>query len=188
MRAQVWLTWATGLAAGVLAAGCAPIDRESVVGEVLQADPGFSEVIEKHQDLRRRIETYERELSLKRSTVNQTIKQLRQDLASSAATVRAKTEETRAKMDPDRKRLVQALTEGAALLKAKQLERAVISRSMIRLRKSQEAARQGAGGAAGGPAADLAGISADAARVDHEIAGLKDHVRLIKLKLLITKI
>ena len=73
----------TLLLAGLMP-GCAPADRDQWTKEVLAADPSFAGVLEKHRELANRIDTYQRELALKRTTVDQTIKQMRQDLAASA--------------------------------------------------------------------------------------------------------
>jgi chromosome segregation ATPase len=188
LRARLPRGWAACLAAGFLTAGCVvPINRDAVSKEVLDADPSFHSVLEKHRDLKRRIETLQRELSLKRSTVNQTIEQLREDLKASVAAVRAKTRETRAKIDPDRQRLAHALREGAAELKSKQLERAVVGRAMSQLKKSQRAG-ESAAGAPRDAQRDLESMAADAERLDHELAALREHIRLLKLKLLLTKL
>jgi hypothetical protein len=180
---------AAAFVAGAVLAGCAPANRDELAKEVLAADPSFAAVLERRRELANRIDTYERELVLKRSTVEQTIRQLRQDLASSAKAVRAKTEETRTKLEPERERLAQALVRAAEELKAKRVERAAIGRSISQLRKSltsssvawtdEERTRQ---------AASADEMVRDAARVDHELATLKAHVRLLKIKLLLMKL
>ena len=178
------------LLVGLAAAGCAPpADRDELAKEALAADPSFAAVLEKHRELASRIETYERELALKRSTVEQTVKQLRQDLAASADAVRARTAETQAKMDPDRKRLLQALNAAGEELKIAQARRAAIGRAISQLRKSlksssqawtdEERTRQDA---------HVDEMLRDAARIDHEMAAIKIHVRLLKIKLLLIKL
>ena len=184
---------AAGLAAvfvaGIVLAGCAPANRDELAKEVLAADPSFAAVLERRRELANRIDTYERELALKRSTVDQTVNQLREDLAASTKAVRAKTQETRAKLDPDRRRLTQALAGAGEALKAKQLERAAIGHSISQLRKSlensnvawtdEERARQ---------AASVDEMVRDATRVDYELDALKAHMRLLKIKLLLVKL
>ena len=184
---------ATGLAAafvaGIVLAGCAPANRDELAKEVLAADPSFAAVLERRRELANRIDTYERELALKRSTVDQTVNQLREDLAASTKAVRAKTQETRAKLEPDRRRLTQALAGAGEALKAKQLERAAIGRSISQLRKSlensnvawtdEERTRQ---------AASVDEMVRDADRVDYELDALKAHMRLLKIKLLLVKL
>ena len=68
--------------------GCERADHDALAGEVLAADPEFSSVLDKHEEIINRIETYQRELELKRTTVDQTIAQMRQDLAASTESVR----------------------------------------------------------------------------------------------------
>ncbi len=176
----------TALASGLLVAGCAPVDRDELTKEVLATDSSFASVLEKHRELANRIETYERELALKRNTVEPTIKQMRQDLAASAEAVRAKSAETKAKMDPDRRRLIEALAEAKGELKATQAQRAAIGRAISQLRKSlkssseawtdQERDRQDA---------HVEDMLRDAVRIDREMAAIKAHVRLLKIKLLL---
>ena len=107
------------LLAGLTLAGCAPVNRDELTKEVLKADPSFSSVLDKHRDLANRIDTFERELAVKRSTVEQTIKLLRKDLENSVQTVKAKTEETRKQIEPDRQRLELALSMAGEELRAK---------------------------------------------------------------------
>jgi hypothetical protein len=120
--------------------------------------------------------------------VEQAIKQMRQDLAASAKAVRAKSAETKARMDPDRRRLIEALAAAGGELKATQAQRAAIGRAISQLRKSlksssagwtdEERARQDA---------HVEEILRDAARIDHEMATIKAHVRLLKIKLLLIR-
>ena len=177
------------LASGLIAAGCAPVNRDELAKEALAADPSFASVLEKHRELASRTETYERELTLKRSTVEQTIKQMRQDLAASAEAVRAKSAETKARMDPDRRRLTDSLDAAGKELRAKEAQRAAIGRAISQLRKSlkssseawtaEERARQDA---------HVEEMLRDAARIDYELAAIKAHVRLLKIKLLLIKL
>ena len=179
----------TALACSVLGAGCAPVNRDELAKEALAADPSFASVLEKRRELANRIETYERELALKRGTVEQTITQMRQDLAASADAVRAKSAETKAKMDPDRRRLTDSLNAAVKELRAEQAQRAAIGRAISQLRKSlksaseawtaEERARQDA---------RVDEMLRDAARIDHELAAIKAHVRLLKIKLLLMKL
>jgi hypothetical protein len=181
--------WVLALAAALGASGCAPVDRDALAADVLAVDPEFEAVLEKHRELSNRIDTYQRELALKRGTVGRTIKQLREDLASSARTVRSRTVETKAKMEPDRRRLLETLDQAAKELKAKQGQRAAIGRSMSQLKKSLErSAATSSAGARERQAATLEQMAADAARVDREIAALRSHVRLLKVKLLLIKL
>ena len=179
--------YVTGLALlSLCVAGCAPPDPDELAKEVLATDPSFASVLEKRQELANRIDTYQRELALKRSTVEQTIQQMRQDLVASADAVRAKTEETKAKMEPYRKPLTKALAEAREELRAKQAQRAAIGRSISQLRKSLK--RSSA--ASTDEERALQEVHADdmwrdAARIDQEMTAIKSYVRHLKIKLLL---
>ena len=170
-------------------AGCQRADREALTQEVLTADPKYEVVLEKRRELANRIETYERELELKRTTVDQTIAQMRQDLAASAASVRSRIVETKQKLDPERKQLLHALTKAGEQLKIKRAQRAALGRTMSQAKKSlrsssrawtdEERARQ---------QAQFEDMLHDADRLDYEMNVLKAHVRLLKIKLLLLKI
>jgi len=171
-----------------LAAGCSPVNREELEKEVLNKDPEFETVLDKHRELSNRIQTYERELALRRSTVEKSIMQLRKDLADTAASVRVKTAEVKARMDPDRKRLELALAKAGEELKTKRAQRASLGVQIAQLKKAtqgaagvgeQERARQ---------EAKMEEMLKDAKRLDSEMASLKEHVRLLKIKLLLIKL
>ena len=171
------------------AASCAPAKRDDLVKEVLKTDPEFSTVLEKHRELNSRIETANRELELKRTTIERSISQLRKDLAAAAASARAKTAEIKKRIEPDQERLTMALSLSSDELRAKRIQRASLGRSIAQLRKSlnrqdspdtpQERARQ---------QAQVDEMLKDAARLDSEMVGLKQHVRLLKIKLLLIKL
>lgn len=173
------------MVAVVAVAGCAPANREDLTKEVLRADPEFASVLEKHRQLTSRIETYQRELALKRSTVERNIEQLRKDLVAAVAGVRAKTADVKKKMDPDRQRLEGELTQAVQELREQQTQRASLGRQIARQRKAlknaaaPESARQ---------EAQLNEMLADAKRLDHEMAVIKAHIRLLKIKLLLIKL
>ena len=172
-----------------MTAGCAPAGREGLTKEVLKADPEFSSVLEKYRELANRIDTFERELSLKRSTVEQTIKQMRKDLAATAATVRSKTDELKKRIEPDRQRLELALSMAGEELKTKRAQRASLGRSVTQLKKAvktasaawteEERSRQ---------EAQIQEMLRDASRLDQELAAMKEHIRLLKIKLLLIKL
>jgi len=171
------------------AASCAPAKRDDLVKEVLKADPEFSSVLEKHRELNSRIETANRELELKRTTIERNIAQLRKDLAAAAASARAKMAEIKKRIEPDQQRLTMALSLSSDELRAKRIQRASLGRSIAQLRKSlnrqdspgtpEERTRQ---------QAQLDEMLKDAARLDGEMTGLKQHVRLLKIKLLLIKL
>lgn len=170
-------------------AGCAQSSREQLAKEVLKADPNFSAVLEKHRELANRLETYERELTLKRTTVERSIAQLRKDLADAAANVKVKALDAKRKLEPERERLVLALAMASEELRAKRLQRASLGRGIAKLKKAlgsakdiwtkDERARQDT---------QIQEMLRDAARLDQEMAALKQHVRLLKIKLLLIRL
>ena len=176
-----------GLLAGLL--GCSPpARRDTLIQEVLKAGPEFGQVLEKHRELQNRIETYERELALKRNTIERNITQMRRDLAVAATNFRQKTAETKKRMEPDQQRLELALSMASEQLQATRLQRASLGRRMVKLRKTfeskdtpwsaEERTRQHA---------QLDDMATDAKRLDQEMASLKAHVRLLKIKSLLIK-
>ena len=187
--ARSFAVMAVGLAC-VWFVGCAPpVKREQLIQEVLKADPAFAQVLDKHREIQNRIETYERELALKRSTVEHTIAQLRKDLAAAVSNVRQKTAEAKKRMEPDRARLDLALSMAGEELQAKRVQRASLARSIAHIQKSlkdpqsgwseQERARQ---------EAQIREMLADAHRLDQEMVSMKEHLRLLKIKLLLIKL
>ena len=168
--------------------GCSPINRDRLEQEIRRIDPAFSQTLEKHQELASRIETYQRELALKRSTVERTIAQMRKDLAASTVSVNGKVLEAKKKMEPDQERMRVELTMASEELRAKRLQRASLSRTMSQLKKAGRNT-----GAAWTPAerarqdAKIKDLLADLARVDRELAVLAEHVRLLKIKQLLIR-
>ncbi|MBI3320678.1 MAG: hypothetical protein HYZ91_00215 [Candidatus Omnitrophica bacterium] len=170
-------------------AGCAPPNREALTKEVLRADPAFKEILDKHRDFSNRIQTYERELALKRTTIEQSIAQLRKDLASATAHVNSRTDELKRRMDPDRQRLELALSMAGEELRAKRAQRASLGRSIAQLKKAlsasrgtwtdEERARQ---------EAQIQDMLRDGSRLDQERAALHAHMRLLKIKLRLIKL
>ncbi|PIQ84165.1 MAG: hypothetical protein COV75_03475 [Candidatus Omnitrophica bacterium CG11_big_fil_rev_8_21_14_0_20_63_9] len=167
--------------------GCAPANREQLTKEALAADPEFKAVLEKRRQLANRVETYEKELTLSRSIIEQKIAQLKQDLAAATTRARMKIIEVKRQMDPDRERLTVALTLASEELKMKRGQRAVLGRQMAQLRKTSKAPSLTSEDRARYEQ-QLTGIQKDAGRVDQELAALKQHVRLLKIKLLLIKL
>lgn len=179
-----------GLLLALDLAGCGrALNREQLAKEVVQRDPEFSWVLDKHRALANRIETYQRELALKRTTVDQSIAQLRKDLATATVNVKTKIEDVKKQIEPDAQRLNLALASAAEELRTKQFQRSSLGRSIARLRKAMKAAqgvltneervRQ---------ETQVEEMLHDAARLDHEIKGLKEHMRLLKMKLILIKL
>jgi uncharacterized protein YdcH (DUF465 family) len=175
--------------AGAAAAGCAPVNREELVQEVLREDPAFREVLDRHRELANRIETYKRELALKRKTVEDTTAQLRRDLASAAASVKGKVAEAKKRIQPERERIELTLSLAGEELRAKQAQRASVGRSIAQLKKALDDKRSALSAEERGRKdAQLNELVADAGRLDQEIGGIRAHVRLLKLKLLLIKL
>ena len=159
-------------------AGCAPIDRQKLTQEVIAKDPEFGAVLEKHRELSSRIQTYDRELSVRRSEVEKKITQLRKDLVEAAASVRMKTNEAKKRMEPDRLRLQQALTQAGNELKIKQEQRSTLGKQIAMLKKSPGQSPDG----------NLAQLLKQAEQFDQDLAEVKERTRLYKIKLLLIKL
>ena len=170
--------------------GCAPpAKREALVQEVLKVDPEFASVLDKHRELQNRIETFQRELALKRSTIERSITQLRKDLAAAMSSVKQKTAEAKKRIEPDRARLELSLSMASDELQAKRLQRSTLGRSIATRRKAlarpnsawtaPERTRQ---------EAQIDEMLRDAKRLDQELAALKEHLRLLKIKLPLIKL
>lgn len=154
--------------------GCAPIDREKLVKEVVAKDPEFGAVLDKHREIVSRMQTYNRELSVRRSEVEKKIAQLHKDLVDAAASVRVKSEEIKKRMDPDHVRLQNQLTQAGNDLRMKREQRSSIGKQVALLRKSgkevpPEMLKQAEG-------------------LDRDLEGLKERVRLLKTELLLIKL
>jgi hypothetical protein len=162
------------------------MSREQLAKEVLRQDPEFRGVLDRHRALVNRIETYQRELALKRATIEQNITQMRKELAASAANVQTRVAEVRKQMDPERQRLELALSTAAEELRVKRFQRASLGRSIARLRKTpKSAAGAFSDSEQARQQAQLTDMLADAKRLDHEIEALKAHMRLLKVKILL---
>ena len=172
----------------LLLTGCAPPNREGLVKEVLRADPSFSQVLDKHEELSSRIQTYERELALKRSTVERTIAQLKKELATASESVKVKTAQVKRLMEPDRQQLDLALSLADGELRTTRVQRSSLGRSMATLRKTLKEQGTTAPSVRAAQDAQLDEMLRDAKRIDQEINGIKAHVRLLKIKLLLIKL
>ena len=170
--------------------GCgAPLTREQLTKEILKADPEFRWVLERHRNLSSKIHTYEQELALKRSAVEQNIAKLRQELATNTAGVKHKIAEVKQQMWPEQQRLALALAEAGEELRARRFQRSSVGRSITQLKKSLAATRSTWTSAE--RAQQEAKINErleDAKRLDGEIASIKTHMRLIKIKSLLIKL
>lgn len=178
------------LAGLLLLAGCgAPAGRDQLIKEVLKTDPAFADVLEKHEQVGSRIKTHEQELALKRQKIESTITQMRADLTAAVKSARTKTGAEKAKMAPDRARITHALGLASEELRAKRTQRASLGRAISQVRKAlksadagwseQERQRQ---------QAQLDEMLRDTGRLDQEMTGLRNHLRLLKVKLLLIKL
>ncbi len=180
---------AAWLLAGIVGAGagCAPANREDLVKQVLAKDPEFSSVLAKHKELGGRINTYERELALKRTTIEGQIAQLRKDLAAAAKSARERTAQVKTQLDPDRERLKLALSMAAEQLRSAQAQRASIGRSISQLRKSLKDESLGQADRTS-QQARVEDLARDTQRLDQELTTLREHIRLLKIKLLLIRL
>lgn len=169
--------------------GCAPANRDQLAKEVLQADPEFSSVLEKREHLMNRIEERKRKLEIKRNTIDEGIAQLRRDLASATAMTRKEITLIEEQMKPDHERIQLALSLASEELRAKRQERATLGRQIAQLRKA--AKNTGAQWTAEEHAAheaELAAMLEDAGRLDQEMVGMKGHLRLLKIKMVLIRL
>ena len=181
---RVWVLW---IALAAAASGCDQLaNREQLAAETIKQDPEFRLVLDKHRALVNRIETYARELALKRSTIEQNITQMRKDLATSSSTVKSRIADVRKQMEPERQRLELALSMAGEELRVKRFQRASLGRSLAQLRKAAK------GSSSAFPEAERARqqeklneMLRDAQRLDQEIAALKTHMQRLKVKVLL---
>ncbi len=161
--------------------GCAKVNRQQLEQEVLAADPEFRDVLEKRQELANRVQTYERELALKRTSIERNITQLRQELSDASQNVKTKTQEIRKRMEPDQERINLALSLANEKLRAARTQRTGVTRSVAKLRKALQSG-------AGGTEAELKELEREASRLDQEFKVMQRHVRLLRAKLLLLKL
>ena len=171
-------------------AGCgAPAHREQLTKEVLKTDPDFSSVLDKHRELANRIETYNQELALKRSTVERSIAQLRKDVVTAETNVKGKIAETKKRIEPDEERLQLALSMANEELRTKRVQRASLGRSIAKLKKAMKSASSvWTAEERAHQERQVQEMLRDAARLDQEMAALNAHVRLLKIKLLLIQL
>lgn len=176
------------LLAALLAAqgsGCLPkpVNREELAKQVAKQDPSFSSVLEKYRTLKNRISTYERELAVKKGTIEGGIERLRGELQAATQAVKKKAAETKRLMDPERQHITVSLALAEEQLKTTQHQRMSVGRRMVQLRKAIKVPAKGtAVEAIATYQAQLNDAVTEAQRLDREIALIKDHVRLLKIK------
>ena len=169
--------------------GCGSANREALTKEVLQADPAFQKVLDRHREALNRIQTLDRELALKRATIEQSIAKLRQELLAAAASVKSKTAELKKRIEPERERLALALSMAGEELRAKRAQRASLGRSISRLKKAVKDVNSGLSPEERSRhEAQTNEMARDASRLDQELAALQQHMRLLKTKLVLIKL
>ena len=170
--------------------GCGPqANEEQLRNEVLKAEPSFADALNKRDELDNRIMQLERELALKQTQVDRQITLLRKELQETRVQVTQKTQKITAVLKPYLERVDHALAMASEELSSKRSQRASISRSISRLRKAlkqekppwtePERARMDQ---------ELAELLRETERLDHEIAALNEHIRLLKLKRLLLRL
>ena len=171
------------------ASGCAPANREELIKDVLKTDPEFSAVLDKYQQLASRIETLQKELELKRTTIQQNIKQLQKELAAAAESVKLKTADVKKRMEPDRQRLELALAMAVNELRERREQRAQLGRSIVEISKaSKNPHAEWTENERAQHERQTDEMRHDARRLDEEMTRLKAHLRLLKVKLLLIRL
>lgn len=149
--------------------------------EVLKADPGFASALNKHDELADRIALLQRELALKKSTIDRQIEQLRKEYRDTKDQVQRKIVETGTTLKPDQQKIDLAIVMAGEELTTKRSQRASLGGSISRIRKAlkepswAEADRRRL-------ANELDDLLTSAKRIDQETAALSQHLRLLKLK------
>ena len=169
-----------------LSSGCgAPANPQKLREEVLKVDPNFSEVLQKRDEQANRIALLEREFDLKRTQVEQQIAQLRKDVKDALAQVEQKVQKSKALLKPDVDRLHLALSTANDERQAKRVHRTTLSRSISRFKKTL---KEGAAGDRARVERELNELLHEAQRLDRELQALNEHIRLLKIKLLLLRV
>ncbi len=166
-----------------------PRNLDAIRSEVLKADPDFTSVMEKRDELANRITLTERNLALKKSQIEHQIAQLKQEIEDVSAKAKKDIEKTKALLSPDAERVHLALSMATQERKAKQGQRVVLGRSISRIEKAMKQ-----GGTEWAEAdrtrmqKELRDLRDEIKRLDVEIAGLNEHLRLLKNKELLLQL
>ena len=178
MRREVLLCAVCCALAGCDLLGGGP---EQMRREALKADPGFASALNKHDELADRIALLQRELALKKSTIDRQIEQLRKEYRDARDQVQRKIVETETTLKPDQQKIDLAILMAGEEFKTKRSQRASLGNSISRIRKAlkepswAEADRRRL-------ANELSDLLANAKRIDQEATALTQHLRLLKLK------
>ncbi|MBI1991745.1 MAG: hypothetical protein HYS71_00700, partial [Candidatus Omnitrophica bacterium] len=109
---------------------------------------------------------------------------------TATSNVKGKVAEVKRQMEPERRRLQLELSMANEELYAKRFQRASLGRSIAQLRKAEKTV-QAAGteqARARRQNAQLDELQRDAHRLDQEIAVIKGHLRLLKIKILLIRL
>ncbi len=170
----------------VLSGGCGPpANPQQLREEVLKVDPSFSDVLQKRDEQANRIALLEREFDLKRTQVEQKIAQLRKEVKDARVQVEQKVQKSTALLKPDVDRLHLALSMANDERQAKRVHRSSLGRSISRLKK---ALKDGEGEDQSSVEREINDLLQDAQRLDREIHALNEHIRLLKIKLLLLRV
>ena len=184
------MRWVALAMMGVMLSGCGPpANPEALRQEVLKADPGFSEVLGKRDELANRIMLLERERDLKQRQVEEQITKLRKELQDVRTQVEQKIQKVKTLMKPDLDRVDLAISMANEERQAKRQQRESLSRSIGQLRK---ALKQGNASWTDKERVrmdrDLDDMTRETQRLDQEISALNKHLRLLKTKRLVLKL
>ncbi len=178
------------LMAGVmLASGCnrQPFNAEALRKEALQADPAFAEALNKHDELANRVLVLKRELDLKRTQIEGQISALRAELRDTTAAVNRNIDSTKALLNPTIERIELSTSLGAEDLRAKERQRSQLGRSISRLRKQLKQSGEQTSTEQAQMTQQLTEMLQETQRLDQEIAALKEHLRILKMKRLLLR-
>ena len=172
------------------AGGCGPpANPEQLREEILKADPSFSDVLQKRDEQANRIKLLEREYDLKRTQADEQIEKLRKELKDARVQVDQKIQRGKALLKPDIDRVELAIVMATEERQAKRNQRASLGRSINQRRKAlkqehppfSEADR-------GRMEREARELVEETQRIDHEIAALNEHLRLLKIKRILLRL
>ncbi len=179
-----WSTLLVAVLVPFLIEGCDRFqNQEKLRQEVLSADPQFAQVLQKRDQLADRMTLSKQEFAVKKGQLDGQIAKLRDELTQARRQVDQKIRQLNSQLDLDRQRLALALSMAQEEFKVKQHQRDSLGRSISRLRKALK------GPGSTWTSADrakmdreLAQLLEETTRLDHELQGLRSHLRLLKHK------
>ncbi|MBI3087831.1 MAG: hypothetical protein HYY91_02975 [Candidatus Omnitrophica bacterium] len=171
-------------------AGCSPPGQsEKLRKEVLSADPPFAKVLDRRDELADKITLLQRELALKKSTVERRVAQLRAELREAKREVAQKVRQTAVQLKPEQERVELAVGRAAEELKTKRAHRDGLARSISRIRKALgDKSATWTAADRSRLAQELDDLARETQRLDQELAVLAKHLRLLKAKRLLLRL